>query len=95
VNNSTVHRWLDRYEEQGVAGLRTRPRSGRPPVWDEAYEYELVELVRHDPPWWGWAHAEWTASLLAEHLAQRRGIRLGAERVRELLRLHGVPLKGQ
>ncbi len=92
VDNSTVHRWLDRYEREGLAGLRTQPRSGRPVMWDEAYEYELVETVRHDPRWWGWDQPAWTANLLAEHMAQRRGIRLGSERVRELLLVRGIRL---
>ena len=30
-DDDTVLYWLDRYEAEGVAGLATKPRSGRPP----------------------------------------------------------------
>ena len=49
VDQSTVHRWLDRIEADGLAGLSSHWSDGRPPAWDESYEWLLVELVRHDP----------------------------------------------
>ncbi len=30
-DDDTVLYWLDRYEADGIAGLATKPRSGRPP----------------------------------------------------------------
>ena len=38
VDQATVHRWLDRFEAAGRAGLATIWSNGRPPSWDEAYE---------------------------------------------------------
>jgi transposase len=53
VNQATVHRWLDRLAAEGVTGLTTQWSDGRPPLWDEDYEWLLVETVRHDPRWHG------------------------------------------
>jgi DNA-binding MarR family transcriptional regulator len=36
VDQSTVHRWLDRFEAEGLAGLATTWSDGRPPAWDES-----------------------------------------------------------
>ena len=93
VDQSVIHRWLDRFEAGGVAALAGQERAGRPPRWDEAYEVTLVETVRHDPRWYGLEHSVWTCALLAGYLAQQTGIRMSAERVRVLLHQHGIRLK--
>jgi transposase len=54
VDQSVIHRWLDRCEGGGVAALAPQERAGRPPRWDEPYEVALVETVRHDPRCMAW-----------------------------------------
>lgn len=93
VDQATVHRWLDRFETDGLAGLATQWSDGRPPAWDESYEWLLVETVRHDPRWYGLEQSLWTCSLLAGYLAEMTDISLSAERVRVLLHQHGIRLK--
>ncbi|MHB1007522.1 MAG: helix-turn-helix domain-containing protein [Chloroflexota bacterium] len=107
VDQSTIHRWLDRFEAGGLAVLVTEHRDGRPVRWDEEYEHLLVETVRHDPRWHGLAQSScpcpmdttrsgagaWTCPLWAGYLAQRTGITMSAERVRVLLHQYGVRLK--
>jgi transposase len=92
VDQATVHRWLDRFEAEGLAGLSTQWSAGRPPIWDESYEWLLVETVRHDPRWYRLEQSLWTCSLLAGYLADQTGVRLSAERVRVLLHQHGIHL---
>jgi transposase len=93
VDQSTVHRWLDRFEAGGIEALVTVHRDGRPARWDEEYEHLLVETVRHDPRWYGLEQSLWTCPLLAEYLARQTGIAMSAERVRVLLHQHGIRLK--
>jgi transposase len=93
VDGSTIHRWLDRFEAGGVPALASQWGDGRPPRWDEPYEHTVVELLRHDPRWYGLEHSNWTCPLLAGYLAERTGITLSAERVRVLLHGHGLRLK--
>lgn len=93
VDQSTVHRWLDRFEVGGLGALVTEHRAGRPVRWDEEYEHLLVETIRHDPRWYGLEQSSWTCPLLAGYLAQQTGITMSAERVRVLLHQHGIRLK--
>jgi len=93
VDQTTVHRWLARFEAGGIEGLVIEWSTGRPPGWDEAYEVLLAETVRHDPRWYGLEQSIWTCSLLAGYLAQQTGVSLSAERVRVLLHQHGIRLK--
>ncbi len=93
VDQSTIHRRLDRFEVGGRGALATAHGDGRPVRWNEEYELPLVETVRHDPSWYGLEQSSWTWSLLAGYLAQQTGIALSAERVRVLLHRHGIRLK--
>jgi transposase len=93
VDQATVHRWLDRFTTEGVAGLTPQWSAGRPPIWDETYEWLLVETVRHDPRWYGLAQSLWTCALLAGYLAEQTALHLSSERVRVLLHQHGLHLK--
>jgi len=93
VDQSSVHRWLDRFEAGGLAGLATEWGPGRTPRWDEEYEVLLVETVRHNPRWYGLEQSSWTCPLLAGYLAEQTGIAMSAERVRVLLHRHGIRLK--
>lgn len=93
VNQSTVHRWIERFELGGQEALVTQHRDGRPPRWNEEYEHLLVDTVRHDPRWYGLEQSSWTCPLLAGYLAQRSGIAMSGERVRVLLHQHGLRLK--
>ena len=72
VDQATMHRWLDRFEADGLPGLATIWSNGRPPAWDEAYEWALVETVRHDPRWYGLEQSLWTCGLLAGYLGRLR-----------------------
>lgn len=93
VNGSTILRWLDRFDADGLAGLGSQWGAGRPPRWDETYEHALVETVRHDPRWYGLEQSNWTCALLAGYAAEKTDIRMSAERVRVLLHQHGLRLK--
>ena len=93
VDQSAVHRWLDRYESGGASGLVSVWSDGRPPRWGEEYESLLVETVRHDPRWYGLEQSAWTCGLLVGYLAERTGVAMSAERVRVLLHGHGISLK--
>lgn len=51
VDQSTIHRWLDCFEADGIQGLPIQWSSGRLSSWDETYESLLVETVRDDLGW--------------------------------------------
>jgi transposase len=49
MDRQTLRDWVIRYNEAGVAGLRDRPRSGRPPRLQAAQLAELAWLVEEGP----------------------------------------------
>lgn len=86
----TVRRTIRRYEEKGLDGLRDRRHDhpGPTPKVTPAWKAELLEAVEQDPRSLGINRASWTASLLADYMAQKTGIHVGEERVRHYLHAH-------
>lgn len=65
VSKPTVLAWRNRYDAGGIDALADRPRSGRPPVIDEA----AVITATLNPPPGHLAVTHWSAPLLADHLS--------------------------
>lgn len=63
VSRPTIQRWLDRYEDQGLAGLEDQPRSGRPRTLTPEIEAEVVRMTLEEKPPQG---THWSGRLLAE-----------------------------
>jgi transposase len=84
----TVAQWIDRFEKQGFEGLKDFSRSGRPPRADSLYITLLIHFVRLSPHDSGYATHTWTSELLAYHLFQETEVRIGDERVRQILNEH-------
>jgi transposase len=49
MQRQTLRDWVNRYNQEGVAGLRSRHRSGRPPALTEDQMKELENLVLEGP----------------------------------------------
>jgi transposase len=75
ITPRTVQRWLNRYLESGLAGLRPRKAKGA----EAKVPHELAEEVRRwvveGPAQQGLDRANWTHAELAEHLFRTHGIR--------------------
>lgn len=49
VTRDSVSSWIDAWNERGVSGLRSRKRSGRPPLLNEVEEKLLEKLILASP----------------------------------------------
>lgn len=92
-SHDTVVRFIKRYEVQGLEGLLTKPRSGRPRRVTPAYEAQLQEAVQADPRALGLPFSNWTTAKLAEYMAQQTGIVIQARQVENYLKAHGWRLR--
>lgn len=82
----TVQRWVKRFEEYGLDGLREGERPGRPATLDAKQWASLGRDMRRPPKEFGLAAHLWDGKLLSEHLRQRYGVKLG---VRQCQRIFG------
>ena len=65
TRTATVSKWRHRFATEGIPGLHDRPRTGRPPVYDNETERRILALIDEQPPE---GHSRWTGPLIAEHL---------------------------
>jgi transposase len=92
TSEETVRRWLKRYLAEGVEGLRDVPHPGAPRKVTAEYRELLVEAVRRRPRSLGLPFSLWTLRRLADHMAERTGIRVEYETVRLHLKAAGIVL---
>jgi len=48
---ATVRRWIRRFNDEGLAGLADRPRSGRPPLGGPRLASRIAALLARPGPW--------------------------------------------
>lgn len=89
VDLVSIYNWHKRWKAEGVAGLKNRPRSGRPSNADQAYVKVLERVIEQDPAELGYGFTFWTAGRLLTHLEKETGIHLSPNRFRALLKRCG------
>jgi transposase len=84
-SEATVRQWLERFESEGVQGLRDRPRSGRPRKADTVAREVIRQQMETPPAAAGYIFGYWTVVTLCSHLAYRLGLCLSRATVRRVL----------
>ena len=92
ASEETVRRWLKRYLAEGIEGLHDAPHPGAPRKVTAEYRELLVHAVRCRPRGLGLPFSLWTLRRLADHMAERTGIRVEYETVRLHLKAKGIVL---
>jgi transposase len=88
----TVQRWLKRYLAEGIEGLKDAPRPGRTATVTEVYRTELLTAVRRRPRSLDLPYSLWTLQRLVDYLAEKTGLRVSDETVRQVLKKAGIVL---
>ena len=60
--------WLKRYREEGIEGLKDRPKIGRRPGLPPEVEYEIREILKD-------CNTGWTTNQIEELILKESGIR--------------------
>ena len=85
----TVRKWIRRFTDSGLEGLRERPRSGRPPVYSELERGRVIHLASTRPEELGKPFRRWSLDTLEEEL-RREGCLMGRAHIHRVLRAEGV-----
>jgi len=72
-NEHTVRLWLNRYKTEGISGLATHQKSGRPAKKAVIIESQLEELLNKSPQDYGYQEAGWQISIL-RHWFEKQGL---------------------
>lgn len=91
LHYTNAHQWKKRFEAEGLPGLQSRPRQGRPRVYNEAAEDRVVDLATSRPKDLGLGFSTWSLTKLAVHLREREQLAgISHETVRRILRRRGL-----
>ena len=92
-NRTTIYRWIKAAATPGVglAGLRSRPATGRPRRLTPRQEQRVFRWINgRDPRQYGLDFGLWTRSVVASLIERKLHIRLGVTAVGELLAKLGL-----
>src|SRR6187397_1723208 len=93
MDRQTLRDWVHRYNAEGVAGLRDRPRTGRPCRLDEGRQAALKALVLRGPKLERDGCVAWRVRDLRDLVERRFGV--GYSETGMLRLLHGLDLSWQ
>ena len=86
MTGQTLGDWVHRYNEEGVAGLRDRPRSGRPPRLDDGRQAALKAWILKGPKLERDGCVAWRMRDLCALAERRFGVRYGESGMARLVR---------
>jgi transposase len=86
ITPRTVQRWLNRYLDSGLAGLRPRKAKGSEAKIPPERAEDVRRWVIEGPARQGLDRANWTHAELAEHLYRTHGIRTSRSAMQRLCR---------
>ena len=90
VTRRTLHRWLNRYEENGEDGLQRRPGSGRPRKLNELDEAELRAIVLRPASAFGYESDLWTVGRLHRVIHEEYHVAVSRDTIWRRLREAGL-----
>jgi transposase len=76
VSLRSVQRWRRAWERDGTAGLRTRPRSGRPQKLTVNQAAQVLRWLEQSPADFGFPTERWTAPRVAELIRRRFAVQM-------------------
>ena len=90
ITRQTLHRWLNRHEENGEEGLARKPGSGRPRKLEELDENELRIIVLQAASAFGYETDLWTVGRLHRVIQERYHVAVSRDTVWRRLREAGL-----
>jgi transposase len=85
MDRQTLRDWVHRYNKEGLAGLRNRKSSGRPPLLTADQKAVLGQLVEEGPDPGVHKVVRWRRRDLAAELERRFGVKLHERSVGDIL----------
>lgn len=85
-NRSWASTWLKRYDQEGIEGLKDRPKSGRHPQISEKTEYMIKTILKE-------SNQGWTTKQVEQMIIEETGIKYHYTHIYRILRRWGFRQK--
>ena len=91
LHYTNAHKWVKRFQAEGLAGLRDRKRPGRPRVHVGDIEELVIKTATSRPADLGLGFTTWSLAKLERHFHQQGAIApISRETIRHILSRHGL-----
>jgi len=90
MDEDTVSRWVHRFVDAGLDGLRDEPRSGRPMIYTVEEVSLLLQTALTKPKDLGLPFGSWTLDRLQAYLHEEKGLKMKRSRIDEILLKEGL-----
>jgi len=81
-----VRKWIHRFNEYGLDGLRSGKSPGRPPVFSEDQRLRICDIANTNPRLLGLHYSRWSLQRLRRYLVERRIVEhISVETIRQIL----------
>ncbi|MHA1371397.1 MAG: helix-turn-helix domain-containing protein [Promethearchaeota archaeon] len=91
LHYTNAHKWVKRFQSEGLTGLIDRKRPGRPKIHGGQIEELVIKTATSRPPDLGLGFTTWSLVKLEKHLGQYHAIApISRETIRRILACHGL-----
>ncbi len=81
-----VRKWIHRFNENGVDGLRSGKSPGRPPVFNEEQRAQIMQVARTNPKVLGLHFSRWSLQRLRRYLVDHEIVDcISVETIRQII----------
>jgi transposase len=84
-SRGTIYNWINRWQADGIDGLRNAHKSGRPPLMSKADYEDLTTITVMKPSDFGLKQPGWTVEALNQVMREKTGIIISDKRLRDVL----------
>jgi transposase len=88
VSRESISRWYAEWTAGGIAALAPRPKTGRPPLLDDAMWHRLATILEQGAEAGGFDTDRWTLQRIADVAARELGVRPHFRSFSRILRAH-------
>lgn len=93
LSRTNVFRWINRFKEEGIEGLKDKQRSGRPQKIKKEKKEKLKDDLKSSPKNFGYKEDTWTTKLILFHLKNNYNVSYHEGYIQRFLRSIGFELK--
>ena len=95
IKETTVRKWIKRFEEQGLPGLEDAARPGAPSRYTPENKARVLQAARTRPSELGLPFGSWTFDRLAAYVAEQLGLSMKRTRIIEIMQEEGLRWRKQ
>lgn len=86
-----VRKWIHRFNQRGIDGLRSGKSPGRPPLFTDAQRDKITRIASMDPRSLGLHFSRWSLQRLRQYLIEQGVVQcISVETVRQIIQSQGI-----